>query len=404
MWANFLTRLYAFFSKPFFSDRRYIIGIWLLVAIITAAKQWLTNHPEIGKITINNYFIFKYVYLNSVAERHLYAQYPQWYGDSNHYGPFFSILISPFALLPDWLGIILWNLFNTLVLVYGIFMMPLEEKKKVFVTWICTNELITAQLATQFNIAITGLILLAYVYSQTRQYVASGIATAIGILVKLYGSIGIVFILFARDRARFFLSYLLAFMGLFCLPVLITGWDFYLKSYLDWKESLIEKSTYNVYQSGEANKSFGGLLHKVFGIDIPVQYMVLFGGSVLMGLLWLNRKNFHHRGFQINILSYLLLCLVLFNTGVESPTFIIGFVGVGLWYVNTPRTKWSIALLIFAFVLTSLSPTDIFPTYLRKNFVEPYALKALPCVLIWFHLCYQIYAQRRELPAGGSSL
>ena len=53
--------------------------------------------------------------------------------------------------------------------------------------------------------------------------------------------------------------------------------------------------------------------------------------------------------------------VVLFSTGSESSTYIIAFVGVALWFVAVPwkRSRWDIALMIFAFILTSLSPSDL---------------------------------------------
>ncbi len=72
--------------------------------------------------------------------------------------------------------------------------------------------------------------------------------------------------------------------------------------------------------------------------------------------------------------------------------YIIAFVGVALWFVAVPwkRSRWDIALMIFAFILTSLSPSDLFPKFIRKTYVQPYALKALPVVLIWFKLIYEM--------------
>lgn len=46
--------------------------------------------------------------------------------------------------------------------------------------------------------------------------------------------------------------------------------------------------------------------------------------------------------------------------------------------------------MVFAFILTSMSPSDLFPAFIRKNYVQPYALKALPCVLVWFKLVYEM--------------
>jgi len=66
-------------------------------------------------------------------------------------------------------------------------------------------------------------------------------------------------------------------------------------------------------------------------------------------------------------------------------------VGVALWYINSERpvSALDIALLIFALILTSLSPSDFFPRYLKDHYVDPYALKALPCFLIWLKIIYE---------------
>ena len=38
----------------------------------------------------------------------------------------------------------------------------------------------------------------------------------------------------------------------------------------------------------------------------------------------------------------------------------------------------------------SLSPSDLFPAFIRKELVQPYALKALPVVLVWLKLCFEM--------------
>ena len=87
-----------------------------------------------------------------------------------------------------------------------------------------------------------------------------------------------------------------------------------------------------------------------------------------------------------------MLFVVLFSTGSESSSYIIALTGVAVWFRGVPwkRPKGDIALLIFAFVLTSMSPSDLFPAFLYRPYVQPYALKALPCVLIWFKLIYEM--------------
>jgi hypothetical protein len=45
---------------------------------------------------------------------------------------------------------------------------------------------------------------------------------------------------------------------------------------------------------------------------------------------------------------------------------------------------------VFDFILSSMSPGDLFPAYLRKEFVQPYAVKALPVTIIWLKLCCEM--------------
>src|SRR5690606_40160499 len=65
----------------------------------------------------------------------------------------FSIIIAPFAMLPDWLGIVLWNVANAAVFIYAIHKLPFSNQYKAFFAWLCLQEFITAAVSLQFNIA-----------------------------------------------------------------------------------------------------------------------------------------------------------------------------------------------------------------------------------------------------------
>ena len=41
-------------------------------------------------------------------------------------------------------------------------------------------------------------------------------------------------------------------------------------------------------------------------------------------------------------------------------------------------------------------PGTCFTAYLRKEWVQPYALKALPVTLIWLKLCYEMCLKNYE--------
>ena len=135
-----------------------------------------------------------------------------------------------------------------------------------------------------------------------------------------------------------------------------------------------------------------GIIRKVSGNEFYSDIYPIICGCILFTLPYLRFAQYKYDGFKLGILASILLFVVLFSTGSESSTYIIAFVGVALWYVNSSekRSNLDLALLIFAFILTSMSPSDLFPSYIRKTFVMPYALKALPCVIIWFKLIYEL--------------
>ena len=112
----------------------------------------------------------------------------------------------------------------------------------------------------------------------------------------------------------------------------------------------------------------------------------------LFAIPYLRIKQYANEGFRQTILASALMFICLFSTGTESSGYIIALTGVAIWFTASPwqRDKCDIALMVFAFILTSLSPSDLFPAYIRKEWVQPYALKALPVAIIWFKLCYEI--------------
>ena len=94
--------------------------------------------------------------------------------------------------------------------------------------------------------------------------------------------------------------------------------------------------------------------------------------------------------FRYLLICSILLWIVIFNHKAESPTFIIAMTGVALWFVKSKKSSLNIILFVSAVLLTSLSPTDLFPKYLKEEFVVPYTLKAFPCILIWLKITYDM--------------
>ncbi|QDW23319.1 DUF2029 domain-containing protein [Pedobacter sp. KBS0701] len=366
-----------------------IFAVYLILALVAGFKQY--HHHS-----YNNYLIFKYVYWHTIDLQNLYNNYPE-YQDSNHYGPIFSIFIAPFALLPDGLGCILWNIANVTILLWGIYSLPISPNKRTIIAWICAHEALTALFSFQFNIALTGLILLSFSYLIKQKEIKSAFFIAFGTLVKLYGIVGLAFFFFTKNKLKFIAGCFAAFLVLFALPMVISSPGFVIQSYADWYHSLAHKNDLNASLTSFQDISLMGIVRRTTGnVNIP-NAPFLIVGLILFALPYLRIKQYKHVGFRLMLLASTLIFTVIFSSGSESPTYIIAFAGIAIWFMvqQNPKKGWIIALFVFAFILTSLSPTDIFPRPV-KEFIRLYSLKALPCVIIWLTIIYQMMKEDFE--------
>lgn len=371
-----------FFSKPFFRDPRVLLGLWLLLGLISALTK-------INRC--NNFLIFKYTFWHTWDGTSLYALYPAAYNDSNHYGPLFSLVIAPFAVVPHPLGLILWHVLLALCLYVAIRRMPMPQWQQIFIYWFCAHELLTALFMSQFNIAIAAIVVAAFVCVQKEKDVWATFFILLGTFVKLYGIVGLAFFFFSRHKLKFVLSFAGWAVLMFVLPMLISSPEYIIEQYKEWYMSLTEKNAENMFSGGQ-NQSLLGLVRKISGSAAYSDLWLLIPGMAAFALPYLRFAQYKHIAFRYALLASVLLFIVLFSTGSESSTYIIALTGAAIWYATAPwkRSRWDIALMVFAFILTSMSPSDLFPAYLRKEFVQPYALKALPCVLIWLKLVYEM--------------
>lgn len=379
---NTTEALRRFFRKPFFTDPRTLVGLWLLLPVIAALLK-------LSKC--NNFLIFKYVFWHAWGQLPLYEPYPAEYFDTNHYGPAFSLVIAPFAVVPQWLGLLLWEVMLAMSLYVAVRRLPMEWRKQVFVYWFCAHELLTALFMSQFNIAIAAIIVGTYACVEREREGTAAFLVMLGTFVKLYGIVGLAFFFFSRHKARFAMWLAVWAAVFFVLPMAISSPEYIVGQYKAWWVSLTEKNADNMFSGGQ-NQSLLGLVRKISRCPSYSDLWLIVPGLAAFALPYLRRGQWHHEAFRCAFLASTLLFVVLFSTGSESSTYIIALTGAALWYVKAPwqRSRLDVALMVFAFILTSMSPSDLFPAYLRKHYVQPYALKALPCVLIWIKLVVEM--------------
>lgn len=377
-------KLQAFFHKPFFTNPRTLFGLWTLLAVVAGLTK-IAPHRH------NNFLIFRGVFWHTIQKLSLYDFYPTEYNDHNHYGPIFSLVIAPFAVVPDAIGLLGWLVVLALGMYYAVRRLPLEEGRQIFLYWFCAHELLTALQMQQFNIAIAAIIIGSFAAIEKGREVTAAFLIVLGTFVKLYGVVGLAFFFFVKRKPRFILALIGWSVVCFVAPMLISSPEYVIGQYVEWYKRLAAKNGENTFSLMQ-NISLLGMIRKISGSASYSDLLVILPGLALFGLPYLRFGQYRHLAFRYAILSSVLLFVVLFSTGSESSTYIIPFAGIALWYTTSPwkRSGWDVALLVFAFVLSSLSPSDLFPRSLREAYVLPYALKALPPTLVWLRLSYEL--------------
>jgi len=371
-------------AKPFFRDFRTLAGLWLLLGVLAAVMK-MHSH--------NNFLVFRGSFWHAWQGLPLYAEYPQEYWDINHYGPLFSLLIAPFAVVPEWLGLLMWCVALSLGLYVAVRRSLLTSGQQLFVLWFCAHELLTALYMQQFNIAIAAIIVGAFFLIEKERDATAAFLIVLGTLVKIYGIVGLAFFFFSKHKIRFIGALVLWSAVMFVAPMVLSSPDYVIGQYHAWFVDLVSKNSENA-EALMQNISLLGMTHRVTGLEFSDLWLIL-PGLVMFGIPYLRISQYQHMAFRQTLLASVLMFTVLFSTGSESSGYIIALVGVVIWYTAVPwqRNRWDIALLVFVFVLSSLSPSDLFPAYLRKEWVQPYALKALPVTIVWLKLCYEMYTR-----------
>lgn len=371
-------------------SKRIILAVYILFSLAASVQSYLRskkhiNNSEVAYTKYNNYIIFKQSFYHLINDRDLYSVYPEEHWDLYKYTPSFSLAFGVFAVLPDLAGLICWNLLNALVLFFAIWYLPgISQPGKKWISLLVLVELMTSLQNEQSNGLIAGLIVFAIGFLERKRYAFASLVLLFSSFIKIFRLGGFVLFLFYPQKWKA-LIYSLCFGSLlFALPLLVITPEQYYS----------QMSSYTGMLSADYDMSYGysvmGWLQSWFGFD-PGKNIVILAGLILFLIPFLRTRQYQNYSFRLLLLSSLLIWLVIFNHKAESPTFIIAVTGVAIWFVQSRKTILDISLLILCMLLTSFSPTDIFPRLVRDNYVTPYCLKAVPCILIWLKIQFDIF-------------
>lgn len=372
--------------KRILTDPRTLFWVWMIIAV--------TGMTRYGHGRENNYLIFKQVFWHVIHQLPLFVHYPAEYFDLNHYGPVFSLVIAPFAVLPTWTGMLLWLVALTLLLFFAVRRNVFTEYQQIFIYWFCAHELLNGVQMQQFNIAIAAIILISYCCIEKEKDFWAAFAIMLGTFVKLYGIVGLAFFFFSRHKGKFVLSLLFWAIIMFVAPMIISSPEYIIGQYHDWYVELVQKNSDNMFSQG-TNISLLGLVRKISGCATYSDLWLIIPGMIAFALPYLRIGQYPNQAFRQTILASTLMFVVLFSTGSENSGYITPVIGVVIWYTAAPweRSKWDIALMVYVFFFCTMAHSDFMPRYIRDEWMRPYGLKALPVVIVWLKLCYEMYTK-----------
>jgi hypothetical protein len=332
---------------------------------------------------LQNFAIFRNSFFHLIHHQDLYARFDAQQWDFYRYSPTFALLFAPFAVFPYGLGAVLWNLLNALALLWAIRSLPIGlDRIKMLVLWFVFLSMLNSISNAQSNALMAGLMLGAWNAQERKNPALSSFLIVLAVFVKLFGLFALLPCLLCEGRKKL-LAYATAWgVTMAALPLIAVPPAQLLTLYRGWY------ATVRAFAEARLGLSVMGFLRGWFHLEIPQNYVVLAGALILLAVALRGPRR--DPRFRLLTAASVLIFVTIFNYAAESPTFVLAVTGCALWYFFQARTPANLALLIAVFLFTCLSSTGLVPRALRREFLETYVIKAVPCILVWIKLQYDL--------------
>jgi hypothetical protein len=382
---------------------RLILGAYMLISVVAACQGYFAG-PKVYVAGVrpytdfNNYIIFKNSFFHLIQGKDLYQAFPSDHWDFYKYSPAFALSFGLLAWMPDLAGLICWNLANSICLFAGVYLLPRTDKaKRTWILLFCLLELLTSLQNSQSNGLMAGLIILGFAFAERSGYFVAALCIALSFYVKIYGGLAFLLFLFYPEGRWKLFGWSFFWMVVFAvLPLAVINAHQLAFLYKSWK------NTVTADHSAVIGISFMGLLGSIFKSAIPKDWIALTG-FILFLLPLIHIRQYRAYSYRVLYLASTLIFLVVFNHRSESATFIIAMSGIAIWYFSQssrggtqdPAKSAGVArnldliFLTLSFLLVTMSVSDLVPAVVRRDIVNPYAIKALMPSLVWFRILYQ---------------
>ncbi|MDB4882630.1 MAG: hypothetical protein JWL95_1396 [Gemmatimonadetes bacterium] len=369
------------------------MAVMWIAAVVAATIQQGIAHQH------NNFLIFRAASVHLLAGADLYAAYPVLHTDFYKYSPTFALLFLPFAFLPFWLAMLLWNALNAGAL-YVALGMVLSRRAVTVARAIAFLDMLGSLQNVQSNGLVAALIIFTFAAYERRHTTLGTLAAVTATYIKVFPLAAVSFAVFHPRKARVAIAVALGMAIFALLPLFVTPLSTLLAQYASWRAI---ESTDSLHRGFTVMH----MVHLLLGRDWPNWPLQLLGVIALVAPVLAQPGRWREWELRRLYLCSVLVFCVIFNHQSESPTFIIGVAGAAIWFASLERpTRWEWTLLAFVVVCTILASSDAMPQALQRDLFDRYRFKTVPLIVLWLELQRRLWraprAQRatRAVPAN----
>ena len=371
-------------------DQRLLVAVFVLLAIIISVDKYYRRPLVLAGSAVtryNNYVIFKNAGEHLANNQDMYQAWPTEQWDLYKYSPTFAAAMWPFTLVPDLVGLCVWNVAGALALLYALRALPLSAQATAGAAWIVLKDLVTNLQNAQSNGLVAAVMILSCVYWERKRLAAAALALSWAFYIKIFGvAVALLWLLYpAKMKSAAWVVGVGTVLAI--APLLLTTPDILAQQYDSWL---------NMLSNDHANSlgmSVMGIMSAWFGIQRHKSITVLIAGLILVAPL-VRRSQYANPQFRLGMLASVLMWVVLFNHKAESPTFVIASSGVAVWFVSRPITLLNSVLLALTVLLSGFASSDLVPDWIQDQLIERYQVKALPSFLVWLKLQCELWLSR----------
>ena len=204
----------------------YVLGLYVALAVGAVLGQYLKTaaHPGAAYPQYNGYLILKHAFVHLLQHRNLYAWYLQDHWDLYKYSPTCAVLFAPLSVVPDWLGMVLWNVLNACCLFVAIQALPgVRASVKASVLLFSGLALFLSLQHFQIN-GVLAALMIGSVALRMREYIClATLCVVASLFIKIFGVFAVVVLLVFPHRRKAVLCALLWVLVLAAVPLLVVS-------------------------------------------------------------------------------------------------------------------------------------------------------------------------------------